>query len=219
MNPEFWAERWRSGRIGFHEGQTNAALERNLGALALTSGDTVFVPMCGKSRDMIWLRREGYRVLGVEIIEQAVIEFFEENEIPFERRVERSFTRYSGEGIDLLCGDVFALSRGQLQASRAVYDRAALIALPPEARRRYARHLSGSLPAGWRMLLVTIDYDQGPHSGPPFAVPADEVRMLYGSVASIERLERKEAIERSASLKAKGVTELWEEVWMLTSAM
>ncbi|HVK40386.1 MAG TPA: thiopurine S-methyltransferase [Candidatus Kapabacteria bacterium] len=217
MKPEFWEERWRTSRIGFHQAEANALLRHHFGTLALEPGATVFVPLCGKSLDMLWLRDEGYHVIGVEFVEKAVEDFFAENDLTFERTSEGPFARYRSEGLELLCGNFFDLDRGHLADVRGVYDRAALIALPPEMRRRYAKHLTSILPPGWRMLLMTIDYDQTLKSGPPFAVSADEVRSLYGTSGRVELLERNDILETSPRFQEREVPHLFEEAWAITA--
>jgi thiopurine S-methyltransferase len=217
MKREFWEERWRAHHIGFHQSAVNAGLQRHMPALGLEPGDTVLVPLCGKSLDMIWLRDEGYRVIGVELVEQALEEFIVENELAVERRNEANFTRYRDESIELLCGDFFALETADVADVRGVYDRAALIALPPEMRRRYADHLRSILPDEWRMLLLTIQYDQQLKSGPPFAVTGDEVRKLYERGAHVELLQRSDVIAREPRFKEQNIPELWEEAWLIES--
>lgn len=215
MKPEFWIDRWKTRHIGFHQAEANVRMQEYFPALGASDGDTVLVPLCGKSVDMLWLRDAGYRVIGVEFVEQAVEDFFAENDLPHERTSDGAFTRYRSGTIDVLCGDFFQLDREHLGDVRAVYDRASLIALPPQTRRRYAEHMMSILTNGWRMLLLTIDYDQQLKSGPPFAVSADEVRSLYAKRARVERLRRDDTIDDSPRFQERSVTELWEEVWRI----
>jgi thiopurine S-methyltransferase len=153
----------------------------------LPDGAPVFVPLCGKSLDMLWLREQGHAVLGVELSEKAVSAFFEENGIPAEVQRDRSFSVYSGEGLRLLSGDFFALKPEDLNGIHAVYDRASLIALPPTMRQRYAQHMAQLLPTGARILLVTMEYPAGTLEGPPFSVEETEVNALFGNHFTVER--------------------------------
>jgi thiopurine S-methyltransferase len=91
--------------------------------------------------------------------------------------------------IEIICGDAFALDADALRDCTAVFDRAALIALPPDLRRRYAGELYARLPTGCRGLLITLDYPQHEKDGPPFSVPEDEVHALYARDWQIEQLE------------------------------
>ena len=85
----------------------------------------------------------------------------------------------------------FALDEEALRDCAAVFDRAALIALPPELRRRYAAEVYAKLSAGCRGLVITLEYAQAEREGPPFAVPESEVRALYGRDWDIDLLERR----------------------------
>jgi len=179
MKADFWHERWEGGRTGFHQDEANRYLTQYWDRLQLAKDAKVFVPLCGKSRDMLWLRDQGHEVMGAELSPIAVRDFFRENDLDATQSTQGNFEWWAGEGVTLLCGDVFKLRADDLEGVGAVYDRAALIALPPEMRRDYVRHLGEILPGGTQMLLVTIDYPQHQRGGPPFSVPDDEVHDLF----------------------------------------
>ena len=86
MKAEFWLERWQRNEIGFHQGEINAHLQDYWDRVGLKEGGEVFVPLCGKSNDMLWLRAQGHRVLGVELSPLAVEAFFVENQLKPEVR-------------------------------------------------------------------------------------------------------------------------------------
>lgn len=187
MKHEFWLERWEQNQIGFHQTEINRYLTGHWAELGLPPGAPVFVPLCGKSLDMLWLREQGYPVLGVELSGKAVSAFFEENDIAAEVSQGERFRIYQAEGLQLLVGDFFALTPEDLGGVRAVYDRASLIALPPALRSDYARHMATLLPAGSHILLVTMEYAEGTLEGPPFSVSEEEVNYLFGRNFAIER--------------------------------
>jgi len=137
---------------------------------------------------MLWLRDQGYGVIGAELSPIAVRDFFAQNDLNVTQSKQGALERWDGEGITVFCGDVFALTADDLAGVRAVYDRAALIALPPDMRRAYANHLRAILPVGTRLLLVTIDYPQHQRSGPPFSVPDDEVHTLFDEGFDVEQI-------------------------------
>jgi len=177
-------------------------------------GCRVFVPLCGKSRDMIWLAAQGHRVLGVELSPIAVRDFFSEHELsPATERIG-DFERWSAGEIVLLCGDFFHLTADQLSEIGAIYDRAALIALPPEMRVRYASHLQRVLPA-LPTLLVTMEYPQAEMAGPPFSVEETEVRSLFGARHQIERLLDEDTLAAEPRFRERGLTRLREKVFAL----
>ena len=216
MDPDFWHARWANNQIGFHEGRPNDYLSKYIGRLGVLHGARILVPMCGKSVDMIWLADQGYRVLGVELSPIAVQAFFEENELPAQRSDVGPFTRWQYGPIEILCGDFFDLTATEMSGVGAVYDRAALIALPEHLRSAYARHLEAILPPALNHLLVTLDYPQEQMQGPPFSVDAAEVRRLFPEPCSIEALDSRDALQDSPHLKEKGVTRLHENAFLLT---
>lgn len=218
MEPEFWQERWARNQIGFHLSEVNPYLQRHWPQLAVAEGSKVLVPLCGKSLDLVWLASHGLRVMGVELSEQAVEAFFsEQNLVP--RITRRSaFTVYQADLIEVWCGDFFALDAEALVGCAALYDRAALIALPPLMRAQYAEHLSRLLPSGCQGLLITLDYDQTQKAGPPFAVTDDEVKVLFGSDWTLRALQKQDVLEESWKFVQEGVTRLDERVYRLTKA-
>ena len=179
MDPDFWHSRWQDGRIGFHEGRVNRMLEAHLDALHLAPGSRVFVPLCGKAVDIPWLLSRGHRVTGCELSEIAVRELFDQMGGAPEVSEDGPHRRYMASGLEIFAGDLFALDAGRIGPVEAVYDRAALVALPADMRPLYAAHvaeLTDTVP----QLVVTFEYDQSGMEGPPFAVTEAELRALYG---------------------------------------
>lgn len=215
MQPEFWLERWREGRIGFHREEVMPLLVQHWPALAVPAGGRVFVPLAGKTLDMIWLAAQGHPVLGAELSPLAVRQFFEENDLRPQVTDTPAGRLHAVDGIELMLGDVFALDAATLATCEAVYDRAALIALPPELRARYANEVYGRLPAGCRGLLITLEYPQPEKNGPPFSVDEAEVQRLFANRWDIERLERRDILASEASFRAEGVTALHTAVYRL----
>lgn len=215
METEYWNERWREGRIGFHQEAVTPMLERHWPSLALPEGSRVFVPLAGKSLDMIWLRMQGHSVLGVELSRLAVEQFFSENGMRATTHESRYGTHFVADGIELICGDAFALDAAVLADCAAVFDRAALIALPAELRQRYVDELYQTLPSGCRGLLITLEYPQNEKAGPPFSVEEAEVRRSYKEHWQVDVLERRAILEQQPSFVAEGVTALDTVVYRL----
>ena len=212
MKKEFWLERWERGEIGFHQDEINPYLLRYWPELPLSSGGEVFVPLCGKSLDMVWLREQGCKVLGVELSAIAVRDFFRENGHSPVHAVSGKFKSCEADGIRILCGDFFDLSKEDLANVSAVYDRASLVALPPDMRERYARHLVDILPRGTQVLLVTFDYPQAEMQGPPFAVPVKDVEALYGKYADVRLLAQEDALPQNPRFRQRGVSRMEESI-------
>ncbi len=206
MEAEFWQERWRSGRIGFHQEQITPALQRWWPELAVPPSARVLVPLCGKSRDMLWLAERGHTVLGVELAELAVQQFFEENDLSWQTRQSAAGTHYVSGRIEVVCGDIFNLPVEALASCTAAFDRAALIALPQAMRQRYVQHVYGGLAPASRGLLITLDYPQEEMAGPPFSVPDDDVQSLFAGVADATLRERRSSLSSEQKFQERGVS-------------
>ena len=202
MDADFWHERWQKGEIGFHQDRPHPALIKHFDALGLTPGARVFVPLAGKSRDLAWLAARGCAVVGIELSAIAVEEFVAENG--------------AQPHVDMRCGDLFALTPQSLGPIDAIFDRAALVALPPPMRTRYAAKLRELATPGTRTLLVTMEYDQSRMRGPPHAVLPDEVQALYGADHDIRMLEHVTDLPDAPRFAARGVGDVSERVYLLT---
>lgn len=208
MDHDFWHERWQTRQLGFHLAEVNPLLVKH--HAVLPAGGRVLVPLCGKSLDLEFLAAEGQAVVGVELVQQAVDEFFAERSLaPVVAAGERAVA-HSMDGLTLLTADLFGLARGDVGAVTSVWDRAALVAMPPELRPRYARALCELAP-GATMLLVTFRHDFG--GGPPFSVSDDEVRALYDG-ADVALIDAQPGVP-SPSMQAKGMKGLEERVWRI----
>lgn len=215
MDRDFWHERWQRNEIGFHQQEINAHLQDYWGQLAVPASGLVFVPLCGKSRDLLWLRARGHAVLGVELSPIAVRDFFAENALTPQVMRQGAFERHEADGLAVLCGDFFDLTPELLQGVTGAYDRASLIALPPELRTRYAGHSAAILPAAAGTLLVTMEYAQNEMSGPPFAVREDEVRRLYDKRYTVTCLFTKDILAENPRFRERGLNTLTEKVYRL----
>lgn len=209
MEAKFWHERWDKNQIGFHESEGNQLLMKHIGTLKLAQDNRIFIPLCGKTKDIGWLRDEGYKVVGIELNESAVIQLFEDlGQTPNIEKIG-SLTLYSIENTEIYVGDFFQLSKEQLGHVDAVYDRAALVALPDTMREEYTSHLlniSTKVP----QLLITYEYDQNKMSGPPFSITTEMVTNYYQDTFTIAELDR-------TGEKMKGKVDAANVVWFLTA--
>ena len=215
MKAEFWQERWEANQLGFHQNEVNDLLKRHWKALNVPAEKTAFVPLCGKSLDMRWLREQGHPVLGVELSSIACRDFFAEAGTPASLGTTGQFESYAAEGYKLYCGDFFDLTRKDLPEVGGVFDRGSLVALPPELRRRYATHMAEILPDGAQILLLTVDYDQSEMKGPPHSVPYDEVASLFEKSFTLDRLDQKGPSDPPPPFKARGLSSISESICRL----
>ena len=209
MDPSFWHQRWAKNEIGFHEPQANPLLVTHFKELALLKGRRVFVPLCGKTLDIGWLLSQGYRVAGAELSEVAIAQLFADLGVEPQLSTIGALKRYSGPNLDIFVGNIFDLSGSVLGAVDAVYDRAALVALPEPMRARYTAHLT-AITNRAPQLLISYVYDQRVMDGPPFSVPNEEVTRHY---------ERRYDVRPIASSDVpgglKGKCAAKENVWLL----
>jgi thiopurine S-methyltransferase len=217
MDTDFWLQRWEQGQTGFHQTRVMPLLQKHWAGLGLPAGSRVLVPLVGKTLDVAWLAAQGHTVLAVELSPIAVRQFFEEHGLEPETLMLPRGTLYRAGQIEFLCGDIFDVDAATLARCTACYDRAALIALPPQLRMRYVRHVYGQLPAGCRTLLLTLDYPQHEMDGPPFSVPATEIESLYGNRWRIECLENRDILAQEPRFAARGVSRLDTGVFRLTA--
>ena len=200
-----WIQRWKDNQIGWHRDSVNDKLVEFIACLALSPGDRVFVPLCGKSQDMIYLLERGFNVVGVELSQLAIEQFFKENNLRYTLSQAEHFLCYKGENITLYCGDYFALEASQLEGVSAVYDRAALVALDQDLREKYVKHLYSIIAVDCRVLLLTLNYPQSQMSGPPFAVSQQAVMSLYSVGFECQQLQCFDDIKNEPKFLREGV--------------
>lgn len=215
MQPDFWHNRWANQLIGFHQQQVNPYLQQYWPVLGLAPDARVLVPLCGKSLDMAWLAAQGHGVLGVELSERAVSDFFTEHGLEPQVSQQGEFRVYRSEGIELWCGDFFALTPADAAGCTGLYDRAAIIALPAPMRERYVAHLQALLPSPCQGLLITLEYDQAVTEGPPFAVLDDEVQRLLGVHWQVSSLAVDDVLGQSPRFLRAGAERLLERAYRL----
>jgi thiopurine S-methyltransferase len=216
LHPEFWHDRWRTGQIGFHQSAVERCLQSHWSDLGLENDTRVFVPLCGKSRDLLWLIDSGHSVAGVELSAVALESLCMEHGIPAIRRSVPGFDLYVAPKVNLFCGDFFSLTRELLGPLSAVYDRAALISWMPQMRKAYVEHVTSLTSAGTEILLITMEYPQATMAGPPFSVSADDVQQLYEIDYEIRELARDDILASEPRLQARGVTKLHQVCYRLT---
>lgn len=189
MEAEFWHKRWEDNHIPFHEGKPNTLLIRHIDQLNLPEDGRVFIPLCGKTKDFEWLIQQGFRTVGAELSEIAIQQLYEELSIIPTISMVGTQKHYSADGIDVFVGDIFDLSADILGPVDAIFDRAAMVAMPASMRQQYVNQvaeISGCAP----QLLTCFEYDQSLLEGPPFDVKEDEVRELYRQHYDVSLVER-----------------------------
>ena len=189
-----WHQRWNEDRIGFHRLEANPTLSEHWSSLALENNASVLVPLCGKSLDMHWLHEQGHTVVGIELVEKAVKQFFEEASTTAVMDKKITGTKYSTESIHIYHADFFEVQPDEVPFD-AWYDRAALVALPSSMRPAYVEQLHNLTSKGSQGLMVTFDYPQNEMQGPPFALPDSEVESLFSKHFHVQRVQWSDLLE------------------------
>jgi thiopurine S-methyltransferase len=209
MDATFWHQRWATNNIGFHRSEVNPLLVTYFKELSIAKGSRVFVPLCGKTLDIPWLLSKGYQVAGAELSALAIQQLFAELGIEPKITELGELKHYGATDIDIFVGDIFHLRGDILGSVDAVFDRAALVALPEQMRIRYTKHITditGNVP----QLLITYEYDQNRMDGPPFSVSNAEVKQHYQASYELSLLASIDIIE---GLKRGHPAK--ENVWLL----
>lgn len=215
MDHSFWLDRWQKSDIGFHQPSAHDFLERHWPVLGVPKGCEVLVPLCGKSKDMVWLADHGHAVIGTELAQSAIDQFFAERSRAPSSVTEGAFTVKRAGPFALWCGDHLALDPAVTRRIGGVFDRAALVAMPRVMQQPYADKLSALTPSGVPVLLVSLDYDPSEMDGPPFPISPDRIEALFGHDFRITLLEKRDGLSASQNLKNRGLSSLQEMAWKL----
>ena len=213
MKKEFWLQRWEEGQIGFHQDAVHPDLLAHQARLLGGSRKRVFVPLCGKSRDLAWLAAQGHEVVGAELSAVAVRQLFEEAGLEATVTAEGGAERWQSGSLTVFCGDLFALTDAQLGRFDRIWDRAALVALPEDMRGGYTERLRSLLTDDGAILLNCFRY--GLPGGPPHSISEHEVFRRYGDGFSLELLRATDGIEQAGRFKEAGATEFVIMTWWL----
>jgi len=219
METSFWLERWARGETGFHLPAVNPYLPRYWPGLEVPPGARVLVPLAGKSMDLLWLRERGHELVAIELSPLAADALFASLGVAPTCSYADGFEIRRVPGLSFYVGDFFATTPALIGPVDAVYDRAALIALPAPARAAYAGHLGALQAPGARTLLVGFEYPQQELQGPPFAVHEAEVRALFGATHEILTLACEDILAQEPRFRGRGVTALVERVYALRRRM
>jgi len=215
MHQDFWLERWQTGQIGFHQSTVHPFLARWWPTLGVPATARVYVPLCGKSLDMMWLAGRGHAIVGSELSPIAIRDFFASQGLQPVQSEQQGFIRHSAGRYTILEGDALALTPDQTGPIDAVYDRAALVALPPDMRAAYAASLARLTPPGAQALLVAFEYPQEMKGGPPFSVAAAEIRELFATAFMVREVERLDILAESPKFAEIGIPALHETAVVL----
>ena len=210
---KIWESRWQEDRIGFHLKEVNPYLIKFSDQLLFQNPDRVFVPLCGKTLDLCWLTKKTRKVIGIELVKKAVLDFYAENNIAYLVQQKEILQKFTSKSIDIYLGDFFELKPEDTPPFKAIYDRASIIAIDKLERRKYVDHLISFLDPAGRILLITLEYNQNQMGGPPYSVPREEIESLFSPLGSLKLLETCDVLDDR--FRKKGLTHLLEHVFLI----
>ena len=210
MQHEFWHQKWQKNEIGFHLNQPHPLLVKYMGCLNISPNSRIFIPLCGKSLDIHWLLTQGYHVVGIDLSPIAIHDLISTLGLSFTEMQSGNLSHFHHPQIDLFVGDFFELTIEQLGQIDAIYDRAALVALPEQMRSQYIQHLI-HIGGHASQLLISFEYDQSIMAGPPFAISTQHLQDYYSSEYDIQPLD-------SQTELLKGTVNAQEKIWLLKNS-
>ncbi|GAB1298142.1 Thiopurine S-methyltransferase [Apodemus speciosus] len=269
---EDWQDKWVTRHISFHQEQGHQLLKKHLDTfLKGQNGLRVFFPLCGKAIEMkcmrgtscdvhlclpgisseedddddndVSVRRPWPHVVGVEISEIAIREFFAEQNLSY---TEEPLTEIAGAKIFKVCIDyvlqgtfpytaaaflIFpdddddddddnSSNEANIGKFDRIWDRGALVAVNPGDRDRsqftprYAELILSLLRKEFQYLVAILSYDPTKHAGPPFYVSDAELKRLFGTNCVMQCLEEVDAFEERH--KTWGIESIFEKLYLLT---
>lgn len=218
MELSYWQSRWKKGNTGFHMENGYAGLREHWKTLALPQFPTVLVPLCGKSEDMRWISEQGGSVIGAELSEIAAGQFFSSHKQTPEVTSFANFKIHSFGNIEIWCGDFLKLPNHKMPFFDLIYDKSALVALPPRMRPHYVEKIKSLAGLQTRILLHGFSYNQHEMNGPPFSIPVSEINALYGDTFSEIVLEKNSLdTEKYQKFKKRGLGSHFIEYLLLLS--
>ena len=208
---EYWHNRWDTLQLGWHRDEFNDLLEKHWFSINPPKDCEVLVPLCGKSLDMVWLAKQGYKVVGLELVQQAIETFFLENNLDSSSIKAEKHTKYSSPPFTIYQGNIFDLQSGMVQAD-AWYDRAAMVALPNSVREQYVKQIYNQTKPGAVGLLITFSYPEEQMEGPPFSLPDHLVMEYFSNGFEVECLEKIDLEDE----KDRGLSNVKSSVFKIT---
>ena len=220
----FWFDCWQNNNnLGFNQEKPNSTLIMSFSKFFLPKKSRAFVPLCGKSIDMIWLLNQDIEVIGLELSPLAIQAFFEENNLTYTKKVLGPFKIWEADekAISIIEGDIFLLEPIYIEKLKSlnkwpfdfVYDRASIIALPPKTREKYYELYKRLMNDGSKALILTIEYESNHFEGPPFSVPEKEILNSFENIFNIEILGNEKVKPTSPRFLESGLKEIGQKAY------
>jgi len=213
MKPSFWHKCWERDSLGFHQETVHPFLEQFLLPRLTSTDQHVFVPLCGKSLDMVWFAQR-MKVSGAELSEIACRDFFKEKELSYKHQKHGGFNVFSCDNVQLWQGDFFKLHPTDIKDIDWIYDRAAIIALPESMQQQYVEHLSTFISEQTSLFLISLEFPQEELEGPPFSISSLKVAQLF-SEFDVESVAVHELEDKKFAQRTFDVSQLIERLYLI----
>lgn len=214
MKHDFWHNCWKENAIGFHQESLHPFILDHIASYVKNSGGSVLVPLCGKSLDMLWWA-EHCNVVGSELSDIACRDFFSENKLDAAVEEKDEFNHYQVKNLSIYQGDFFKLQPEQFSHFDFIYDRAAIIALPDAMREQYVAHLKSFISDSTQLFMMTFEYPDGEHKGPPFTVTADYIRNAFAEY-EVTELTSRDLTDKKFAIGSLPVSSLIERLFLIS---
>lgn len=217
MEISYWQSRWRKDNTGWHMDNVYPPLANIWSQLSIKSSAKVFVPLCGKSLDLRWLVERGHQVTGVDVSQKALEDVINYTNQSFTKDSSHGFTIYRSESLELWQGDFLKLPVKKIPQPDVIYDKASIVALPPEMRGSYAQKILSLCGKHTHIILQTFEYDQSEMNGPPFSVDENELKHHFGHDFEFTLMHEQSKLEELSKFQQRGLSSyLTEKVYHLT---
>ena len=201
MPLDFWSQVWQEGTIRFHQKDYNSQMISFFKDMDL-KGKSVFIPLAGKTKDILFFLEKRSFVTAIEFVESAIIDFFKENNIHYTKKD----STYFAPNLTFHCMDYFKF---EVSAPFDVlYDRASQVVFNSELRPAYYDHMKTLISPQTIVLLAAIDHSGPSDYGPPYKISPAEVTEAYKKMNIPLRIYSEATEVASEKMQTAGIQEL-----------
>lgn len=225
----YWTNRWVNNDIGWNETDGNKLMWKYFPDVLKTKLPEkkpeelrVFVPLCGKAKDMYLLYQMGFTVVGIEISKEAIDDFFTENGVE-EKEMNQPFRSSKDGRLILGQGDLFTFSGDKSQPIQlpfekfdVMWDRGSFVALNAKDRTAYASMMMSLMADDGLYLLCSLVYDISEYGGPPLTATTEDLMQFYGERCDIQVLDKDDLFSRQEKWKKRGLSMIDEVLHLIT---
>merc|ERR1712071_145075 len=189
---ESWDGKWKANKSPRHKNEINDFLATHFSHVTkIKNPARILVPLCGKAVDMKWMYDSGHSVVGIEGVEEPIIQFFTEQNLEYRKEMVGNCPCYSTEDgrLKIFQSDLLLIDPEVVGKFDGVWDRGSLVAIYQEDREKYAELLKKLLAESFSYLIATMVYDQSQFPGPPRSVPVEEITKMFGDKCNVQVLE------------------------------